>query len=372
MTRSVSQRVAVIGAGAWGTALARHLADKQISVRLWAHEPEVVQAIEQRRENVVFLPGVQLPSTLTATDQLSDAVAGADCVIFAVPSHVARLVLSRIGPLLPQSVPFVSATKGIEETTLKLMTQVMQEVLPSHMRNSLMVLSGPSFASEVSQGKPTALCLAGQDPGAVKAIQALFMTPTFRVYADDDLIGVQLGGSLKNVMALAAGVVDGLELGHNARAALITRGLAEMIRLGLAMGADPRTFYGLSGVGDLILTCTGPLSRNHSVGDGWERANGWTEFLRVCRQWPKASAQPRQRWVWRNDAGWTCRLSRRSTRFSSPTNPAVRQSVTSWSAEPRKKRPCHESRSVAGVADGGSAGRRGGAGCAAPVAHAAV
>jgi len=262
----VSQRVAVIGAGAWGTALARHLADKQISVRLWAHEPEVVQAIEQRRENVVFLPGVQLPSTLTATDQLSDAVAGADCVIFAVPSHVARLVLSRIGPLLPQSVPFVSATKGIEETTLKLMTQVMQEVLPSHMRKSLMVLSGPSFASEVSQGKPTALCLAGQDPGAVKAIQALFMTPTFRVYADDDLIGVQLGGSLKNVMALAAGVVDGLELGHNARAALITRGLAEMIRLGLAMGADPRTFYGLSGVGDLILTCTGPLSRNHSVG----------------------------------------------------------------------------------------------------------
>ena len=266
MTRSVSQRVAVIGAGAWGTALARHLADKQISVRLWAHEPEVVQAIEQRRENVVFLPGVQLPSTLTATDQLSDAVAGADCVIFAVPSHVARLVLSRIGPLLPQSVPFVSATKGIEETTLKLMTQVMQEILPGHMRNSLMVLSGPSFASEVSQGKPTALCLAGQDPGAVKAIQALFMTPTFRVYADDDLIGVQLGGSLKNVMALAAGVVDGLELGHNARAALITRGLAEMIRLGLAMGADPRTFYGLSGVGDLILTCTGPLSRNHSVG----------------------------------------------------------------------------------------------------------
>lgn len=266
MTRSVSQRVAVIGAGAWGTALARHLADKQISVRLWAHEPEVVQAIEQRRENVVFLPGVQLPSTLTATDQLSDAVAGVDCVIFAVPSHVARLVLSRIGPLLPQSIPFVSATKGIEETTLELMTQVMQDVLPGHMRNSLMVLSGPSFASEVSQGKPTALCLAGQDAGAVKTIQTLFMTPTFRVYADDDLIGVQLGGSLKNVMALAAGVVDGLELGHNARAALITRGLAEMIRLGLAMGADPRTFYGLSGVGDLILTCTGPLSRNHSVG----------------------------------------------------------------------------------------------------------
>ncbi len=266
MTRSSSQRVAVIGAGAWGTALARHLAEKQISVWLWAHEAEVVQAVEQRRENVVFLPGVRLPPTLTATNLLSDALEGADCVIFAVPSHVARLVLSRIGPLLPQSVPFVSATKGIEESSLELMTQVMQDVLPPHMRSSLMVLSGPSFASEVSQGKPTALCLAGQDAGAVKAIQALFMTPAFRVYADDDLIGVQLGGSLKNVMALAAGVVDGLELGHNARAALITRGLAEMIRLGLAMGADPRTFYGLSGVGDLILTCTGPLSRNHSVG----------------------------------------------------------------------------------------------------------
>jgi len=134
------------------------------------------------------------------------------------------------------------------------------------MQGSLLVLSGPSFASEVSRGKPTALCLAGQDAGVVKAIQSLFMTPNFRVYADDDLIGVQLGGALKNVMALAAGVVDGLELGHNARAALITRGLAEMIRLGVAMGADPRTFYGLSGVGDLILTCTGPLSRNHSVG----------------------------------------------------------------------------------------------------------
>lgn len=150
MTRPSSQRVAVIGAGAWGTALARHLAEKQISVCLWAHEPEVVQAIEQRRENVVFLPGARLPSTLTATSELSDALEGADCVIFAVPSHVARPVLSRVGPLLAPSVPFVSATKGIEETTLELMTAVMQDVLPAHMRHSLMVLSGPSFASEVS------------------------------------------------------------------------------------------------------------------------------------------------------------------------------------------------------------------------------
>lgn len=259
-------RVTVVGAGAWGTALAKHLAEKQLAVSLWAHEPEVVHSIAQQRENALYLPGVRLPATLTATNDLSEALAQTDCVLFAVPSHVARPVLGRIGPWLPESVPFVSATKGIEEITFDLMTQVMQDTLPSHLRDSLMVLSGPSFASEVSQGKPTALCLAGRDHGLVKTIQALFITPSFRVYADDDLIGVQLGGALKNVMALAAGVVDGLELGHNARAALITRGLAEMIRLGVAMGADPRTFYGLSGVGDLILTCTGPLSRNHSVG----------------------------------------------------------------------------------------------------------
>jgi glycerol-3-phosphate dehydrogenase (NAD(P)+) len=181
--------------------------------------------------------------------------------------------------LLQQPIPLINATKGIEEDTLELMTQVMQDVMPPQMHGSLMVLSGPSFATEVSRGQPTALCLAGQDAGAVKLIQALFMTPSFRVYADDDVTGVQLGGALKNVMALAAGVVDGLELGHNARAALITRGLAEMIRLGVAMGADSRTFYGLSGVGDLVLTCTGPLSRNHSVGVRLGRGERLTAIL---------------------------------------------------------------------------------------------
>lgn len=210
MEQPAIKHVAVIGAGAWGTALARHLAEKQVPVCLWAHEPEVVQAIQLRRENTVYLPGVLLPPTVSATNVLSDAIAGADCLIFAVPSHVARPVLSRVAVLLPQPIPLVSATKGIEEETLALVTQVMQSVLPSHMQGSLLVLSGPSFASEVSRGKPTALCLAGQDAGVVKAIQSLFMTPNFRVYADDDLTGVQLGGALKNVMALAAGVVDGL------------------------------------------------------------------------------------------------------------------------------------------------------------------
>lgn len=311
MKRSSMMRVTVVGAGAWGTALAKHLAEKQLAVSLWAHEPEVVHSIAQQRENALYLPGVRLPATLTATNGLSEALTQTDCVLFAVPSHVARPVLGRIGPLLPESVPFVSATKGIEEITFDLMTQVMQDTLPSHLRDSLMVLSGPSFASEVSQGKPTALCLAGRDHGLVKTIQALFITPSFRVYADDDLIGVQLGGALKNVMALAAGVVDGLELGHNARAALITRGLAEMIRLGVAMGADPRTFYGLSGVGDLILTCTGPLSRNHSVGVRLGRGERLEGILASMQAVAEGCERPRPRWDWRSGAAWTCRLCRR-------------------------------------------------------------
>ncbi|MEX5218058.1 MAG: NAD(P)-dependent glycerol-3-phosphate dehydrogenase [Nitrospira sp.] len=258
--------IGVIGAGAWGTALARHAAEKGLSATLWAHEKEVVDAIRNRRENSPYLPAVRLPASLHATNDLADATRGADCLIFAVPSHAARSILRQIAGSLDRPVPLVSATKGIEEDSLKLVTQIMEELLPPGMATRLLVLSGPSFATEVSREHPTALCLAGKDAELVKQVQSLLMTPIFRVYADDDPIGVQLGGALKNVMALAAGVVDGLALGANARAALITRGLAEMIRLGVAMGADPRTFYGLSGVGDLVLTCTGALSRNHSVG----------------------------------------------------------------------------------------------------------
>jgi glycerol-3-phosphate dehydrogenase (NAD(P)+) len=242
------------------------LADKGLSVTLWAYEREVVEAIRSKHENSPYLPSVRLPASLRVTNQLADATQGSDCLVFAVPSHAARLVLQQITALPDRTVPLVSATKGIEEESLKLMTQVMEEVLPPTMAARLLVLSGPSFATEVSRAQPTALCLAGRDPDLVRQLQSLLMTPAFRVYADDDVIGVQLGGALKNVMALAAGVVDGLGLGANARAALITRGLAEMVRLGAAMGADPRTFYGLSGVGDLVLTCTGALSRNHSVG----------------------------------------------------------------------------------------------------------
>jgi glycerol-3-phosphate dehydrogenase (NAD(P)+) len=265
-TSSAIASIGVIGAGAWGTALARHVADKGLSVTLWAYEKEVVEAIRSKQENQLYLPAIRLPASLKATNRLEDAIRASDCLVFAVPSHAARPVLRQMAVLLDRPVPLVSATKGIEEESLKLMTQVMEEVLPPAMAARVLVLSGPSFAIEVSDAQPTAVCLAGRNAGLVKQLQTLLMTPGFRVYADDDMIGVQLGGALKNVMALAAGVVDGLNLGANARAALITRGLAEMVRLGTAMGADPRTFYGLSGVGDLVLTCTGALSRNHSVG----------------------------------------------------------------------------------------------------------
>lgn len=262
----IGERGAVIGAGAWGTTLARLLAGKGLSVRLWAYEPEVVEAIRTKGENTLFLPGVSLAATLEPTRSLAEAVHQRDWLIFAVPSHAARSVLVQMASVMPRPVPVVNATKGIEEGTLYLMSQVMRETLPASMHGTFTILSGPSFAAEVCLAQPTAITLAGEDPDLLKCLQGLLMTPAFRVYTGADPIGVQLGGALKNVMALAAGVVDGLGLGSSTRAALITRGLAEMVRLGTAMGADARTFYGLSGVGDLVLTCTGALSRNHAVG----------------------------------------------------------------------------------------------------------
>lgn len=264
-------KVAVIGAGAWGTTLARYLAEKGLAVCLWAYEREVAESIRRKRENTRFLPDVPLPESLAVTSSLPEAVDAANLLIFAVPSHAARSILSQLGPLLPAAsepsgIAIISATKGIEEGSLKLMSQVMAETLPLDLSRSLTILSGPSFASEVCRGLPTAVVLAGENHDLVRRLQALLISSRFRVYAGNDPIGVQLGGALKNVMALAAGIVDGLALGHNARAGLITRGLAEMVRLGTAMGAQASTFYGLSGVGDLVLTCTGPLSRNYTVG----------------------------------------------------------------------------------------------------------
>ena len=255
----------VIGAGAWGTTLARHLVNQGLAVKLWAYENEVVESINLKRENALFLPGVTLPKALSATHSLQDAVAGTGLILLAVPSHAMRAVIGQLKPSLSGPLPVVVASKGIEEASHQLMSQVLDELLP-HWAQGITVLTGPSFAAEVSRDKPTTILLAGQDAGLTAHLQTVFMSASFRVYSGTDLVGAQLGGALKNVMAIAAGVVDGLDLGLNARAALITRGLAEVIRLGVALGADVHTFYGLSGLGDLVLTCTGALSRNHAVG----------------------------------------------------------------------------------------------------------
>jgi len=261
----MSRALAVIGAGAWGTALAWLLAEKGETVRLWAFEPDVVAGIIATRENRRYLPGVSLPATLQPTTSLAHAVDDVAAVLFVVPSHAAAGVAAAFAPHLTPGVPVITATKGIAPGTLRLMSALLEETLPPS-RGPVFALSGPSFAAEVCQHTPTAVVLAGPAGPQALALQRLLLSPTFRVYLSEDRCGVELGGALKNVIALAAGIVDGLGLGYNTRAALITRGLAEIVRLGRAMGADPRTFSGLSGMGDLVLTCTGTLSRNRAVG----------------------------------------------------------------------------------------------------------
>jgi glycerol-3-phosphate dehydrogenase (NAD(P)+) len=256
----------VVGGGAWGTALASVLADNGHQVLLWALEPEVVEGINADHRNDGFLPGVELPEGLRATSDLEGAVADAEVLVNVVPSQHVRGVWSEIAPSVPEDALVVSASKGIETRTLERMDQVLGELLPAATFEGFSVLSGPSFAREVAERQPTLVVAASRDMEAAERVQALFQNPYFRVYTNSDVIGVELGGALKNVMALAAGVATGLGFGHNTLAALITRGLAEMTRLGVAMGARPETFAGLAGMGDLVLTCTGDLSRNRSVG----------------------------------------------------------------------------------------------------------
>jgi glycerol-3-phosphate dehydrogenase (NAD(P)+) len=257
--------IAVIGAGSWGTTLANHLAGRGIAVRLWAFEAEVVASISRGRENDVFLPGVRLHPALEACGTFAEALGGAELALFVTPSHVARGVLRDARPHLPPLAPVVVASKGIETVTLATMAQVFAEGLDAS-GHRLAFLSGPSFAREVAAGLPTAVTVASRDGATALLVQETFSTETFRVYTTDDVVGVEIGGALKNVIAIAAGICDGLGLGHNARSALITRGLAEMTRLGSALGARASTFAGLAGLGDLVLTCTGDLSRNRSLG----------------------------------------------------------------------------------------------------------
>ncbi len=261
--------IAVIGAGAWGTAISIVLGRKGThQVRLWAHEPEVRQSIETQRVNELFLPGERVPETVTCTNSLAEALRDVEIVVSVMPSHHTRRVFEAMKPHLREKMLFVSATKGIENDSLLRMTQVVTEVLQSDagFAPRIGAISGPSFAKEVAKGDPTAITIASVDPELAAIVQKEFSDPRFRVYTNDDVIGVELGGALKNIVAIAAGVLFGLNLGHNTVAALITRGLAEMTRLVVACGGNASTMAGLAGLGDLVLTCTGGLSRNRSVG----------------------------------------------------------------------------------------------------------
>ena len=261
-------RYAVIGAGSWGTALANMLALKEEPVTIWAYEKDVADGISSRHRNDVFLPDAPLHHGLRGTNDLATALDGAQVVVSAAPSHAVRGVMGKAAAHIDPGALVVSASKGLEADGLKRMTEVLAEVLPAGM--SIVALSGPTFARELYQRQPTACTAAGTEAAGRRA-QEVMSAPYFRIYRNDDAIGVELGGALKNVIAIAAGILEGLGLGSNPRAALITRGLAEITRLGVAMGARPLTFAGLAGMGDLVLTATGPLSRNRSLGEALGR-----------------------------------------------------------------------------------------------------
>ena len=260
-------QMAVIGAGAWGTALAAHAARQGLAVTLWANEPEVVVQINQERVNHDFLPEVELPDGLRAVSSLEEALAGQKLVLMVAPSHFMRSVAVKMAPHLPGDALVISASKGIEDETSATMVQILEEEFQHpHFGLELGALSGPSFAREVALGLPTAVTLAMRSRPLARAVQTLLSAPTFRIYTSLDLVGVELGGALKNIYAIATGICDGFALGLNARAAMLPRALSEMTRMAVALGGNPLTLAGLSGLGDLILTATGELSRNRQVG----------------------------------------------------------------------------------------------------------
>jgi glycerol-3-phosphate dehydrogenase (NAD(P)+) len=258
-------RIAVLGGGSWGTALGHHLACQGMEVALLARDAELARGVNERNENARYLPGLFLHPALRAFTDARSALDGADICLLATPCQHLREALALAAPFLPDECIPVCAGKGIETGSLKRMSGVVADVLPGHAPRYA-VLSGPSFAREVVEGKPTAVVAGCADAKLGRTLRAVFSGNSFRVYSSTDVAGVELGGAVKNVMAIAAGLCDGLALGHNARAALITRGLAEMSRLGVELGARASTFMGLSGLGDLVLTCTGDLSRNRQVG----------------------------------------------------------------------------------------------------------
>lgn len=277
MSNASGETVAVLGAGSWGTALAIHLARMGHEVRLWGRDRALADEMAARRANAVYLPDITFPASLQPTPSLDEALAHAGLVIVAVPSHGLRQVVRMAAGSLSPSALVVSATKGIEEATLQRMSEVVAMELP-RVRD-LAVLSGPSFAAEIARELPTAVVVASRVSGVVGHVQAEFRSSALRLYGSTDVVGVEMGGALKNVIAIAAGVVEGLGLGHNARAALMTRGLAEITRLAVALGAQRETLSGLAGLGDLVLTCTGELSRNRRVGIELARGRSVSEIL---------------------------------------------------------------------------------------------
>ena len=271
--------IGVIGGGSWGTALAKLLAEKGNHVTLWCHEPDLAVSINHTHENTTYLPGFALPSTLIATNDLEQCLHKRDMIVSVPPSHVVRRVMKPIADIMPTGVPIVSATKGIENDTLMLVSEILEDVLPVHCHPYLCYLSGPSFAKEVAARKPTAVTIASYNHKLAEKVQHAFSNEVFRAYTSYDVIGVEIGGAVKNVIAIAAGAVSAMELGHNATAGMITRGLAEINRLAVRMGANPLTLSGLAGMGDLVLTCTGGLSRNRTLGFKLGQGKSLTEIL---------------------------------------------------------------------------------------------
>jgi len=279
-----SKRVAVIGAGSWGTALALVAARNQHQVRLWAREPEVASGINDARRNPFYLPDSKLPANIQATTSVEEAIEGAHFALLVVPSHAMREIVMRLRPRLRSEIILVSAAKGVENSTLMRMEEVVADVLRESFAPQYVALSGPSFAIEVAKGDPTAIVAASSNRQSSEIIQRSLSSSVFRIYTNTDVAGVEIGGAVKNVVAIAAGVVRGLGFGTNAVAAIITRGLAEMTRLALVHGARSETMAGLAGLGDLVLTCTGELSRNRHVGVEMGRGRKLADILGEMRE----------------------------------------------------------------------------------------
>lgn len=277
------KNLAIIGGGSWGSALAIVLAPRFPHLKLWVYEADLAVRIQQARLNDLYLPGFPLPPHIEATSDLAEALEGAEIVLSVVPSHLTRSLYQQMLPYLNSGMLFVSATKGLENGSLLRMSEVIENILCERFTPQVGVISGPTFAREVAAAEPTALVVASKHPGVAAEVQSAFSGPSFRLYTSHDSIGVEIGGSIKNVVAIGAGVLHGLGLGHNALAALITRGLAEMSRLAIALGGKPQTLAGLAGLGDLVLTCNGDLSRNRTVGIELAKGRSLEEIVASMR-----------------------------------------------------------------------------------------